>query len=272
MRDWRHMIGQPSPIVVNHSSNFGIITGGKNSKVVFQSNKKTPPTRKRTRETCDKRVTSSNWRQRSWKKVYNGLNRDYMWTLPRGTIVEDVLYNGFSNESLEYLGHSFIIDINEDRYRRLFHPDDWISICEKVPQWPEKDGQLGEVMKKFIMLESTGELRRILHENNYPPAGEPYDRNKHYDGEWVYMVWRILLSLYEDPNQGLLKEHPEGWYNINIWSVVVDYCLRNLTGMNFLRDNLHVWKSKKEPLQTEFSQTTEDERSLRRATSGQSSK
>lgn len=43
------------------------------------------------------------------------------------------------------------------------------------------------------------------------------------------------LPLFEDPDQVLVKPHHEAWYDINIWSVIIDRCLQDLKGMVILR-------------------------------------
>lgn len=49
------------------------------------------------------------------------------------------------------------------------------------------------------------------------------------------LTFDYRLPLFEDPDQVLLKAHHEAWYDINIWSVIVDRCLQDLKGMIILR-------------------------------------
>jgi hypothetical protein len=43
------------------------------------------------------------------------------------------------------------------------------------------------------------------------------------------------LTDYEDPNKPLQKQHLESWFDINVWSLVVDHGLRNVIGMETVR-------------------------------------
>lgn len=41
--------------------------------------------------------------------------------------------------------------------------------------------------------------------------------------------------MFEDPDQVLIKDHSEAWYDINIWSAIVDRCLQDLKGIVIIR-------------------------------------
>lgn len=49
------------------------------------------------------------------------------------------------------------------------------------------------------------------------------------------LTFDYRLPLFEDPDQVLLKDHHEAWYDINVWSVIVDRCLQDIKGMVILR-------------------------------------
>lgn len=49
------------------------------------------------------------------------------------------------------------------------------------------------------------------------------------------LTFDYRLPLFEDPDQLLLKDHHEAWYDINVWSVIVDRCLQDIKGMVILR-------------------------------------
>jgi len=44
-----------------------------------------------------------------------------------------------------------------------------------------------------------------------------------------------MLTLWEDPNSPLEKRHLEGWYNVNIWSHIVDHGLRGIRELEIVR-------------------------------------
>lgn len=44
-------------------------------------------------------------------------------------------------------------------------------------------------------------------------------------------VMRHLLIYYENPDQPLQMKHLEGWYDANIWSVVIDFAFNNVKSL-----------------------------------------
>lgn len=42
---------------------------------------------------------------------------------------------------------------------------------------------------------------------------------------------RHLLIYYENPDQPLQMKHLEGWYDANIWSVVIDFAFNNVKSL-----------------------------------------
>ncbi|KAG0129986.1 hypothetical protein HOY82DRAFT_610152 [Tuber indicum] len=175
---------------------------------------------------------SSSFRADILAERFKVMKETLMWKLPSGALVEKVLYDAFRNTSGELLAHSYIIDIGDPRIERLFHPLDWAAVCAKEPKWPEYDESLVTLIVKFTGLESPKHLRRILNENPYPPVGEPYVHDKHYDGCWVHLVFNMLHPLYQRPDRILWRRHDESWYDLNVWSAVLDRCLQGLEGMD----------------------------------------
>lgn len=103
-------------------------------------------------------------------------------------------------------------------------------------------------------MKTTAELRHVINTTSYLAPGDSYDRAKHYDLEWVDLVMRKMytfqvvpalspgglhfdyrVTLFESPDQLLLKTNLEGWYDSNVWPLVVDHCLQDLTGMRTVR-------------------------------------
>jgi hypothetical protein len=41
--------------------------------------------------------------------------------------------------------------------------------------------------------------------------------------------------LYKDPDKALRKKHLEGWFDTNIWSVVIDRAFSNVRGLQTVR-------------------------------------
>jgi hypothetical protein len=53
-----------------------------------------------------------------------------------------------------------------------------------------------------------------------------------------FIDYSTSLTDYEDPNGTLHKSHLESWYDINVWSLIIDHGLRNLIGIETARYNL----------------------------------
>ncbi|KAH0608758.1 uncharacterized protein H6S33_001892 [Morchella sextelata] len=161
--------------------------------------------------------------------TYRRMTADSMWKLPSGAYVEDVLRNAPG------LARSFVIDVLDPSVEKLFDPDDWPEILAQVPPWPDIDEKLVSSMERFWDAESPAQLRKILGSTSFLKEDEQYNRAENYDLDWIDLCFRMLLPLYEDPDQILLKDHNEQWYTINIWSVIVDRCLQNLSGITLRR-------------------------------------
>lgn len=43
----------------------------------------------------------------------------------------------------------------------------------------------------------------------------------------------LRVTLFEGSD--LFSDNLEGWYDVNIWSLIVDHCLQNLEGMKTVR-------------------------------------
>lgn len=51
----------------------------------------------------------------------------------------------------------------------------------------------------------------------------------------IYLRSDYRVTLFESPDQLLLKPNLEGWYDSNVWPLVVDHCLQDLNGMRTVR-------------------------------------
>ncbi|KAH8151494.1 uncharacterized protein LAJ45_04115 [Morchella importuna] len=90
-------------------------------------------------------------------------------------------------------------------------------------------------MERFWDAESPAQVRKILRSTSFLKENEQYNRAEHYDLDLTGLCFRMLLPLYEDPDQILLKDHNEQLCTINIWSVIVDRCLQTLSGITLRR-------------------------------------
>ncbi|KAL7270930.1 hypothetical protein RUND412_006344 [Rhizina undulata] len=165
-----------------------------------------------------------------YNTVFGLMTNETKWKLRSNTYVEDIL-----QKAPGQLAKSFVIDVHDATVQNLFDDADWKEILEQIPPWPDMDKNLVTAMDRFWNAESTAELRQILNSTSYLQENEQYSHEKHCDLEWIELSFRMLLPLYENPNQDLIKEHSEQWFAISIWSVLVDRCLQNLAGVTLRR-------------------------------------
>ncbi|RUS32611.1 hypothetical protein BC938DRAFT_474912 [Jimgerdemannia flammicorona] len=171
----------------------------------------------------------------SFLKNYQELDPVCKWVLASGMVVEDVLFKKYKDVGMELLAHSWIIDLGDHETASLFSPADWKEISSLSLSLPQLDELTAKVMLRFAGASTTAKLREILETTSYRPKDEPYVREKHYDPEWVHLVMHKMLTLFENPDKPLLKPHLEGWYDANIWSLIVDHCLHDLKRMETVR-------------------------------------
>ncbi|CAG8776728.1 13259_t:CDS:2, partial [Ambispora leptoticha] len=62
-----------------------------------------------------------------------------------------------------------------------------------------------------------------------------YNRDEHFDFQYVHQVFSYLLDEYESPKNQLLQPHLEGWYAINIWSIMIDKAFLNVQDIELVR-------------------------------------
>ncbi|CAG8650922.1 3215_t:CDS:10, partial [Ambispora leptoticha] len=165
---------------------------------------------------------------------YAKMKKTQKWILSTGTCVEDAIFehcNKLLSESL----HSWIVDLDDQEIEALFTVTELKEIRREVRRLPKVDETFVESLMRFANVKTTSELRHILETTSYRNMDEPYDREKHYDAEWVDIVMRKYLTNYEDPNGILHKSHLESWHDINVWSLIIDHGLQNLIGIETVR-------------------------------------
>ncbi|RGB25445.1 hypothetical protein C1646_459379 [Rhizophagus diaphanus] len=163
------------------------------------------------------------------------MNVAHKWVLSSKKCVEDILFEHCERLPVESLLHSWVIDLDDQETESLFTTEEWNEIKRAVKKLPEVDSSFAGSMMRFADVKTTSDLRRVLKTTSYLNEDEPYDRSKHYDSEWAEIVMRKFLTYYEDPNKTLQKEHLESWYDINVWSLIVDHGLCDVIGMETVR-------------------------------------
>jgi hypothetical protein len=171
----------------------------------------------------------------SFVETYREMDMARKWVLASGVVVEDVIFTKYKDVGAETLAHSWVIDLDDCEMSSLFCRADWQEISSQILALPQLDELMVKSMSRFAGAMTTAKLREVLEMTSYRPKGEPYNLEKYYDAEWVDLVVRKMLPLFGDFNQLLRKSHPEGWYDFNIWSLVVDHCMQDLEGVEMLR-------------------------------------
>ncbi|RHZ81994.1 hypothetical protein Glove_115g92 [Diversispora epigaea] len=167
-------------------------------------------------------------------KFFTKMNKVQKWVLTSGKCVEDTIFKHCKELSIETYLHSWIIDLEDREAERLFTIEEWDEIKHEVQKLSEVDKTFAESMMRFANAKTTSELRQVLETTSFRNKDEPYDRQKHYDVEWADLVMKDLVH-YKDPNEPLKKSHLESWYDINVWSLIVDRGLRNINGIEIVR-------------------------------------
>ncbi|RUS18889.1 hypothetical protein BC937DRAFT_88207 [Endogone sp. FLAS-F59071] len=122
--------------------------------------------------------------------TYAEMDNTHKWTLLSGTVVEDVIFIKYKDVNTESLAHSWIIDLDDDEMASLFSRTDWQEISNRTLALPQLETLMVKSMSRFAGVTTTTELRNVLEKTTYRPKDELYNREMHYDAEWVDLVIR----------------------------------------------------------------------------------
>ncbi|CAG8537561.1 9558_t:CDS:10 [Ambispora leptoticha] len=172
---------------------------------------------------------------KDFQESYKKMNVAHKWVLASGKCVEDTLFEYCRRQPVESLLHSWIIDLDDRETDSLFTTEEWNEIQCAVKILPKVDRTFADSMMRFSNVKTASDLRLVLETTSFLNEDEPYDRVKHYDAEWAEIVMRKFLTYYEDPNETLQKQHLESWYDINVWSLIIDHGLCDVIGMETVR-------------------------------------
>ncbi|CAG8651409.1 43263_t:CDS:10, partial [Gigaspora margarita] len=125
---------------------------------------------------------------KEFQESYVKINMAQKWFLLNRKCVEDSIYEHYNQKA-----------------EMLFSIKEWNEICY--------------IVRKLLELKAISELRQVLKTTSFLNKDEPYNHEKHYDAD---------LTDYKDPNKPLQKQHLKSWFNINIWSLVIDHGLQNV--------------------------------------------
>ncbi|CAG8685041.1 14333_t:CDS:2, partial [Funneliformis caledonium] len=157
---------------------------------------------------------------------YNAMSQSKKWILSSGICVEDVLFNKGKQLSVESSIHSWIIDLSDWEIKQLFTDDDWCEITEEVRGLPLVDERVAKTLSRFRNIRTTADLRKVLETTSCRNKNELFDREIHFDVEWI-----DLSNVLRRPDESLKLVHLEGWYDANVWSLIIDCAFSNIRGL-----------------------------------------
>uniref|UniRef100_A0A1D1ZHU0 Platelet-aggregating proteinase PA-BJ n=1 Tax=Anthurium amnicola TaxID=1678845 RepID=A0A1D1ZHU0_9ARAE len=159
--------------------------------------------------------------------AYNSLDPAKMWTLKSsGRVVEKVIYEYARKLTHESYLHSFIVNDIDVATRSLFSKEEWKEITtSEVKDKPKLEHSHVALLKKYTT-DNIKELRNALSE---PPVdGAEFDRNLHFDLDFINYAYRGMLFLWEKGVDPFDSTKLEGWYEMCVWGRLIDPAFDNL--------------------------------------------
>ncbi|CAI2176655.1 19228_t:CDS:2, partial [Funneliformis geosporum] len=129
--------------------------------------------------------------------AYHKLDPAKMWTLESsGRVVEKVIYEYARKLTHESYLHSFIVNDIDVATELLFSKEEWKEITtSEVKAKPKLEPSHVELLKKYTT-DNIKKLRKALSEPLVPDGGE-FDRNLHFDLDFINFAYRGMLFLWE---------------------------------------------------------------------------
>ncbi|CAG8502776.1 32845_t:CDS:10 [Gigaspora margarita] len=180
---------------------------------------------------------------KDFHECFANMSKAHKWFLASGKCVENTIFEHCKELTNESLLHSWIIDLDDQEAKELFTTEEWNEIRHEV-QLPKVNETFVKSMMRFSNIKTTRELREVLA-ISFLKKDDPYSREDHFDAEWAEIVMRKFLTYYEDPNDPLKRTHLESWYDINLWSQIVDHGLSDIFGMEVVSEAVSARKNRK---------------------------
>nr|CAG8668960.1 7504_t:CDS:2 [Entrophospora candida] len=163
-----------------------------------------------------------------FNSVYRSLNTTKMWTLKSsGRIVEKVIYEYARTLTYESYLHSFIINDVDAATISLFSEEEWKEITtSEIKDKPKLEHFHVELLKKYTV-DNVKELRKALFEP-FVSGEDEYNKNIHFDLDFINYAYRGMLFLWEKEEDPFDPLKLEGWYEMDVWSRLIDPAFSNL--------------------------------------------
>ncbi|CAG8676634.1 14779_t:CDS:2, partial [Cetraspora pellucida] len=164
---------------------------------------------------------------KKFKEAYLTMDADYMWTLRTGRKVETVIYEFAKSLHRDSYLHSFIINDADIETKSLFSSEEWKEIKNlEVIDKPKLDPCYKELLRKYTV-NDIKKLRSLLFESFIPDSKE-YNRSIHLCLDYINNAFRGILRLWEMDENLFDSLKLEGWFEINVWSRLIDPVFDNL--------------------------------------------
>ncbi|KAF0406827.1 c2h2-type zinc finger transcription factor [Gigaspora margarita] len=160
---------------------------------------------------------------------YLAMNPEKMWKLKTGRKVEDIIYQHAKTLYKESCLHSFIInDVDKDA-KAIFSDEEWEEIFStNVQKKPKVETLSLELIKKYT-LDNVKDLRKSLLQP-FIQNEEEFNRELHYDLDYINYAYRGMLFLWEAENNFTSDQSKlEGWFQSDVWSRIIDPAFHNTT-------------------------------------------
>ncbi|CAG8632796.1 3026_t:CDS:2, partial [Acaulospora colombiana] len=180
-------------------------------------------------------IDTSNKVQSCWPSheiSFQKITEERKLHLSSGRKVEDVLYAYALKLEYEQPAHSFIIDTSDDNIKNLFTKKEWEKIMNNNKKTvPGIDENMAKHLLKYKK-KTPSEMRAHVMK---PWLETIYRQEQHFDYQYIHQVFTYLLDEYESPKNRLAQPHAEGWYAVNIWSILIDKAFLNIPNIELVR-------------------------------------
>ncbi|CAG8467279.1 22430_t:CDS:2, partial [Racocetra persica] len=158
-------------------------------------------------------------RLKCFAEAYEKMAHTRKWLLSSNKCVEDVIFNKGIKLSIESLIHSWVIDLSDPEVEKLFTGEEWREIKNEVCELPKVDENFARSLSRFRNVRTTADLKMnlLIEIITLIPNGQ------------------TCLIQYENPDEELQKEHLEGWFDADVWSIIIDCAFNSIQGLQTVR-------------------------------------
>ncbi|CAI2193680.1 13345_t:CDS:10 [Funneliformis geosporum] len=165
-----------------------------------------------------KQLRLSEANRKEIDEAYKLMDRQYMWELSSGKVIEEELYKLGRELEFEHAVHSFILDIDDELVADCFTETELREIeLTPIPEVPELSDEL-----KGNTTTNKGTKFRI-----------DYDCEKHHDMDYICLALHALIREIESGK--ITEANLENWFNCHVWSMVFDHAFENIKAISVVR-------------------------------------